>query len=44
MRVALQVLHHEYGRPDIVSESPMFERMEINGDKIIITFKIQVPV
>lgn len=39
MRVALQVLHHEYGRPDIVSESPMFERMEINGDKIIITFK-----
>lgn len=39
MRVALQVLHHEYGRPDIVSESPMFERMEINGDTIIITFK-----
>lgn len=39
MRVALQALHHEYGRTDIVSESPMFDHMEINGNKIVITFK-----
>lgn len=39
MRAALQALHYEYGYSDIVSESPMFERMEINGDKVIITFK-----
>ena len=39
IRAALQALHYEYGYSDIVSESPMFERMEINGDKVIITFK-----
>ena len=39
MRVALQVLHHEYNRTDIFSESPMYQQMEIKGNKVVITFK-----
>ena len=43
MRVALQVLHHDYHRPDIIGESPAFDRMEINGNKAVITFKYTGP-
>ncbi|WP_308755595.1 sialate O-acetylesterase [uncultured Bacteroides sp.] len=39
VRVALQVLNHEYGRKDIVSESPMFHSMKIEGNKAVVTFK-----
>ncbi len=39
LRVALQALHYEYGRTDITSESPVFEGMKIQGDRVVVTFR-----
>ncbi|MCX6984067.1 MAG: hypothetical protein NT118_04850, partial [Lentisphaerae bacterium] len=38
-RLALLALNKTYGKKDIVCDSPLFDNMKIDGNKIVITFK-----
>lgn len=38
IRLALHALHNDYGRNDLVCNSPVFKEMTVEGNKTIITF------